>query len=354
MKPKNSGGPFDLDDRQAEVLKSIIREHVCTGEPVGSQRLAREVLDLSSASIRHVMAELEERDLLSQPHTSAGRVPTDKAYRLFVDQMLGRPRVAASHARAIDEALGRSRGEFPDVLTEASRQLSHFSKQVGVVMAPQFQRIVVDRLEFVRIDARRVVAILVARSGVVHNRTVEVEEALEQAELDRIGRYLSDELGGRTLPEMRELLQRKMSEEREAYDKLTAQSLELGSRTVARTSGLEENVIVEGASKLLESPEFADLEVARSLFQALEEKKNLIALLNGVLDGQGVQVVIGEENPQSDLARCSLVASSYGVGERVVGTVGIVGPMRMEYARAIALVDHLARLLSKMLTHHEN
>jgi heat-inducible transcriptional repressor len=336
--------------RHGEVLKSIIREHIVTGEPVGSQTVSRaRGLKLSPASIRNIMAELEEWGLLDQPYTSAGRVPTDKAYRLYVDQLIPRPRMAASQAQVIDQALFRSRQEIPDLLGEASRQLSQFSNQVGLVLAPDLTRIIVEHLEFVRLDEHRVVAILVARSGVVHNRMLRVDNPLEQSELDRIGRYLSAEFGGRTLPEMRELLRRMISEERARYDRLVARSLELGRQAI-ESEDLVADLFVEGVSNLIGSPEFAELDVIRSVFKTLEEKRTLIDLLTRVLRAEGVQVVIGEENPLSDLARCSLVASPYGVGTRVMGTVGIVGPRRMEYARAIALVDYLARVLTRLLS----
>jgi heat-inducible transcriptional repressor len=295
------------------------------------------------------MAELEERGLLQQPHTSAGRVPTDRAYRLYVDQMLRKTRVSASQAQAIDAALAGSRGEIPDLLAEVSRQLSQFSNQVGLVLAPNLQRVLIDRIEFVRIDPRRVVAILVARSGVVHNRMLEIAEPEEQVELDRIGRYLTDELGGLTLPEMRDRLLTRMSEERATYDSLMRQSLELG-RQALESHEDDAELLVEGASNLIRSPEFSELETMRGLLRTLEEKKALIHLLSQVIDGGGVQVVIGEENPEEQLNKCSIVVAGYGTDERTLGTLGIVGPTRMEYAKAIALVDHLAAVLSKWLS----
>jgi len=340
----------ELDNRSGEVLRTVIRRHVLTGEPVGSKAVTDGTpLDLSPASIRNVMAELEERGLLQQPHTSAGRVPTDRAYRLYVDQMLRKTRVCPSQAQAIDVALAESRGEIPDLLAEASRQLSQFSNQVGLVLAPNMQRVLIDRIEFVRLDLRRVVAILVARSGVVHNRMLEVAEPTEQVELDRIGRYLTDELGGLTLPEMRDRLLTRMAEERAAYDRLMRQSLELGCQALESHPD-DAELLVDGASNLIGSPEFSELETMRGLFRTLEEKKSLIRLLSQVIDAGGVQVVIGEENPQEQLNKCSVVAARYGTEDGILGTLGIVGPTRMEYAKAIALVDHLAVVLSRLLS----
>jgi heat-inducible transcriptional repressor len=263
--------------------------------------------------------------------------------------MLPRTRVGAKQAQAIDAALAESRGEIPELLSEASRQLSQFSHQVGLVLAPNLQRVVIDRIEFVRLDPGRVVAILVARSGVVHNRILENGEPSGQDELDRIGRYLTDELGGRSLPEMRSLLVERMAEERAAYDDLMAQSLELG-RQALESGTADAELLVEGASNLIGSPEFAEVETMRGLIRTLEEKKALIGLLGQVIEGTGVQVVIGAENPQAELNKCSLVVASYGEPARRLGTLGIVGPTRMEYAQAIALVDHLAGVLTRLLS----
>jgi heat-inducible transcriptional repressor len=265
-----------------------------------------------------------------------------------VDTIMEPPRMAAAQAQAIDEALLRSRGEIPELLSEASRQLSRFSNHVGVVLAPELRGIVVEHVELVRLEGLRVVAILVDRAGVVHNRILDVEDPLDQEELDRIGRLLSEQYSGFTLPRMREAILRRMSEETAQCDRLLAASLDLGRRAADLEAARD--VFVEGASNLLGSPEFANLQRMRSLFRTLEEKSRLVELLNRILEGQGVQVVIGRENPESDLADLSVVASTYGAGDRVMGTVGIVGPTRMEYARAIALVEHLAGVLTRLLS----
>jgi len=352
MTAKDSTGRSELplDERQAKVLRSVILQHTQSGEPVGSRAVSRGArLQLSPASIRGIMAELEERGLLSRAHSSAGRVPTDTAYRFYVDHMIRRPQVAPAQAQAIDQALQGSRGDVAELLGEASRQLSVYSNRLGLVLAPELSRIVVEHLEFVRLDDRRVVAILVGRSGLVHNRILDVERPPAQEELDRIGNYLSVEFGGLTLPQMREALGRRLREDRAAYDRLVAASLDLGSKALEADEGAAE-VFIEGASNLLLLPEFSDVDLVRPLFRALEEKRLLIDLLGRVLDGDGVQVVIGEEDDLCRLSRCSLVASSYGSPEQPMGTVGIVGPTRMEYARAIALVDYLAGLLTRLLS----
>ncbi len=335
--------PGGLGAREREVLRSVIRAHIVTGTPVGSKTLSLGTgLDLSPATIRNVMAELEERGLLVQPHPSAGRVPTDTAYRLYVDHWMGAPRVVPAQAQAIDEAL-RTRRDVAELLEEASRQLSRLSHHVGVVLAPELRRIVVEHLEFVRLDPRRVVAVLVDRTGVVHNRIVEEAETSDQEELDRVGRWLTDQFTGLTLQQMREELLRRVSQDRAAYD--------LARKAVEPAPGESEGeLFVEGMANLLDEPAFVDLDRMRAILKTLEEKSRLVELLGRVLDGEGVQVVIGSENPLPGLADCSLVTSTYGAGDRVLGTVGVVGPTRMEYARTVALVDHLAKVLTRLLS----
>jgi heat-inducible transcriptional repressor len=346
----DDGAEISLDERQEAILRSVIRQHIQTGEPIGSKTVAnRPRFDLSPATIRNVMAELEERGLLVQPHTSAGRLPTAKAWRVYVDRMLRRRRVSAAQTQAIDQALFTRRGEIADLLSTASRQLSRFSNQVGVVLAPEISRIVVEHMEFVRLDRGRVVAVLVGRSGVVHNRILEIDEPLDQVELDQIGRYLSTEFAGKTLDEIRAIVAQRLSDERAAYDRLVARGLELGKRTLEVESAKAE-VFVDGASNLVGAPEFAEPEKMKALMMALERKQALIDLLGRVVKSDGVQVVIGEEEGEPDLADCALVAANYGSDDRVMGTLGIVGPTRMEYAQAIALVDYLAHVLSRYLS----
>jgi heat-inducible transcriptional repressor len=260
--------------------------------------------------------------------------------------MMRRAKMVPAQAQEIERALEASQGEITDLLSAASHQLSRFSHQVGVVLVPEVRRIVIEHFEFVRLDPRRVVAILVGRSGVVHNRILDIAEAIDQPSLDRVGRYLTQEFGGRTVPEIREKLREQVLAERAAYDRLVARGIELGRKTLEAEPG-DGEVIVDGAANLLESPEFADPEKLRGLMQALDHKQTLIALLGRVLEDEGVQVVIGEDPSETGLPGCSLVASSYGAGNRVMGTLGIVGPTRMEYAQAIALVDHLAQVLNR-------
>ncbi|MBD3867617.1 MAG: heat-inducible transcription repressor HrcA [Acidobacteria bacterium] len=346
-------GQFDLNLRETEILRSVLKAHVLSGEPVGSRTVSKGLrMDLSPATIRSIMSDLEDRGLLCQPHTSAGRVPTEGAYRFYVDRLMRPPRLQRSRVEIIDAALHDHQGEITDLLEEASRQLSRFSGNVGIVLAPELNRIVVEKMEFVRVAAGRVVAILVGRSGVVHNRLLELGGGWSQADLDQMGAYLSEQFSGCTLPEMHHEVQRRLREDRASLDRLKRKSMQLGEKAVEGGEG-SGAIFVDGTSNLLDSPEFADVRKMKSLFKALDEKKRLVDLLGNVLDGEGVQVTIGRENNLADLKDCALVASPYQSGNRAVGTVGIVGPTRMEYVQVIALVDHLARVLTRFLSGDE-
>lgn len=350
MTARDRDSPENLDVREADILGAVIRAHIETGEAVSSGTVSRAgSSELSPASIRATMSALERSGYLAQPHTSAGRVPTDLAYRYYVDHLMATPRMAVSRARAIDAALEGSSREIEDLLAAASRVLSRFSAQVGVVVAPDVRELVLDRVEFTRVGEHRIVAILVGRSGLVHHRVFDVAESYGQGELDRCGRYLAEHFAGMTLPGIRDAILERIRRDRAAYDELALRSLELGTRAVV-VDDEETDVFVDGASNLLEYPEFADVDRIRAMMRALEEKQRLVGLLGQVLDTDGVRVMIGDETDQGGLGRCSLVASRYQAGSSTAGSVGIVGPKRMQYVTAIALVEHLSRVLTRLLT----
>ena len=346
---RSASDETDLGERTREVLLAVVRRHIHTGEPVGSAAVSRDLrTDLSPASVRAIMVELEAHGLLGQPHTSAGRVPTDHGFRFYVDHLDERPRVAPTTARSIEQALAAVEG-IDSLLEEASRQLSRLSHHVGIALAPDWQRLVIDRLDFVRLDDRRVIAILLDRAGRVHDRVVALVDAPDAPELERMGRYLSEQLCGRTLPEMRRVVDVMLAEERAAYDRLMARSLDLGRRALHEIDEAEARLFVEGASNLLGLPDFPDIDLLRDMLRTLEDKHRLSELLTRILEDGGPRVVIGHENPMTELARGALVVATYGVGTGVVGMVGLVGPVRMPYPRSLALVTHLAAVLSQRL-----
>jgi heat-inducible transcriptional repressor len=340
-----------MDGRVQEVLRLVIKEHVRTGDPVSSRSVARSHPErLSPATIRSIMADLTDAGYLAQPHTSAGRVPTDRGYRQFVDEVLASRRgLPAREARRIEELLLSSR-ELENLLAQAGRLLSRLTHQVGVVLAPDVEQALLEHIEFVRIAPSRVVAIFVSRAGLVIHRVVDTDEDIGQEDLDRFSARLREHFAGLTLPEVRLRLLASLREDRAWAEQLGQRA----SRTLSRV--LEEpfpeesgELILEGTSQLLEMPEFADLRRVKDVMRLFDERTKLLRLLDRCLEGSGVQVVIGSEARDPGMAPMSVVTSPYRAGEELRGLVGIVGPRRMEYARAVCVVDHFARVISRAL-----
>ncbi|MGH9867531.1 MAG: heat-inducible transcriptional repressor HrcA [Candidatus Polarisedimenticolia bacterium] len=348
---------IELDKRSQEILEAVVRSYIETGEPVGSRAvsvLTRE--GLSAATVRNVMADLEQRNLLAQPHTSAGRVPTDLAYRVYVDLLMKTRKLSAAEERLIESSVQGGPPELSEIFATVSRLLSRLSRQLGVVVTPHVSRVRVRDIEFVRLAAHRVLLIVVATSGLIHNKVVEIPEDHAQERLDALGRYLSREFSGHTLLEIRDRILSMMGQEKAQYDSLLLEALALGRASLAMEppAGMAGEIFVDGAANLLSEPAFASTERLKSLFRTFEEKHELVRVLNSCLEERpgGVRVLIGSENPSPEMSDCTLIASSYGAEGNTMGTLGIIGPTRMEYARAIALVDSMARVLSDALTRY--
>jgi len=348
-----------LDKRDQEILEAIVASYVGTGEPVGSRTISRLNREgLSAATIRNVMADLEEKNLLAQPHASAGRIPTDLGYRVYVDSLMKARKLPAADERFIESSLQDPPAEIMSLFSNASKILSRLSKHLGVVVSPHLSRARLRDVEFVRLAPRRVLVILVAASGIIHNKVIEVEQEFEQEKLDRIGKYLTATFKGHTLPEIRDEILELMGQEKALYDDLLRDALELGRAGLeveTRSEEVSGEVFVDGAANLLSDPEFARIERLKGLFRTFEEKHELLRVLNNCLEQQteGVRVIIGSEISSPEMSDCALIASGYGMEGQTLGTLGIIGPTRMEYARAIALVDSVARLFSAALSRYQ-
>ena len=343
-----------LDRRSQEVLEAVVKAYVESGEPVGSKTVSNLSTErVSSATIRNVMAELEERGLLSQPHTSAGRIPTDLGYRVYVDSLGAKP-LGRSEERLIETSLHEQQTEANELFTAVSRILAKFSRHLGVVVSPHMDRVRLRDIEFVRLGPKRVLVIVVAGSGMLHNKVIQIEDDFDQEWLDKIGQYLTTTFKGLTLPEIRDRILELMGEEKALYDQLLGDALRLGRAGLDPVQSEAGEVFLGGTTNLLAEPEFGRIERLRSLFKTFEEKHELLRVLNICLEQQpaGVQVFIGSENASPNMSDCSLVTSSYGLKGQSLGTLGIIGPTRMEYARAIALVDSVARLFSQALSRY--
>ena len=340
-----------MNTRHHGVLRAIVQDYIRTAEPVGSRTISRKYgFSLSPATIRTIMADLEDSGYLAQPHTSAGRVPTDKGYRLYVDNLMDRPPLSREEVERIEQQVGPSTTEVDDLLREAGKLLSALSPYVAVTLAARLGDSRFSRAEFVALARDRVLVILLEDNGSVHHKTVLLDEPVTPDDLDRMARYLSDLLKGRTLQEVRDLLVSQMAEEKALYDRLLAQALRMGAQ--ALTGETEADVYVAGASRIADQPEFADVHKMKSLYAAFEEKSKLVVLLSECLRGEGCRIFIGSEIPVEDIRELSVVASPYSRQGQVLGVLGVLGPTRMDYGRTVTLVETTAKLLSRSLSEH--
>jgi heat-inducible transcriptional repressor len=347
--------------RAQAVLAAIIKEHLVTGEPVGSRTLSdrfAHAAGWSSATIRNVMAELEETGLVDQPHTSAGRIPTDKGYRYYVDNMLGEAHLSRSDLRAIDQLFSLSDidpSSSPDRLMEtASHVLSAFSQNVGIVVSPSLAENRLKHIEFVQLPDKRILVVLVSTASIIHNKVIRTSDDFTQDELDRTARYLNTEFSGKSLLAIRSEIVELMKEEKALYDRLLQNAVLLCERSLEGEETVGGEVYVDGASNILTKPDFDDIERMRDLFRTFEEKSRLIKILNECVHEHpysgDVHVVIGREHPTDSMRSCALITAPYQVGQNGgVGTLGVVGPMRIEYARIMAMVNYMARLIENRL-----
>ena len=336
-----------LSDRARDVLHAIIREYISTGGPVGSQQLARTSgFEVSSATLRNVMADLEDLGYLEKPHTSAGRVPTDRAYRFYVDTLI-RLRDPNPRDRDLIQRGISSGAPLEDALQEAGRLLHFLTRHAGVVVTPRPTSGTFHRIEFVRLREGRVLAILVDQDGQVHNRPVALDFEVSQEELVRASNYLSELLEKLPLEQIRGRIEQELAHDQAAYDQLVAKALKLG--LLATGVPPTEKVFIEGTGSFLEAPEFADIDRMKALFRTLEEKTRLVALLDRVQRAREMQIFIGHESDLSPGGDVSLVATPYGPADRSLGTVGVIGPTRMNYQRVIPLVQFTAQVLSSAL-----
>src|SRR6266545_819544 len=337
----------DLQYRARTILYAAITEFISTGEPVGSRTLARKYgLDLSPASIRNVLSDLEESGYLQQPHTSAGRVPTDKAFRIFIDTLM---QVQPLSSEERDHIAERFHALAPGATwtRESGRLLSELTG-TAVVIAPKREMRTLIQLRFMPTRPGQMLAVVVLADGTVENRFIRVERPLSEPELTRVHNLLADVIEGRSLGEVRELFARRLHDDRLQIDSLRHRAFELGQLAVG-TGEPHDGIVIEGESRLLEHPEFSDVDRMRQLILALGERETIVSLLDRTLEANDVQIFVGSETGDLVGGHLSVVAASYTDQGRVAGTIGVLGPTRMDYPKVVPLVEATADAMSSSL-----
>jgi heat-inducible transcriptional repressor len=339
-----------LNERSREIFRRIVESYVETGEPVGSRTLSRSLrLALSPATIRNVMADLQEAGLLYAPHTSAGRLPTEAGLRLFVDGLLEIGGLTEEERTDIDVKCSATGRSVEEALAEATSMLSGLADCAGLVLAPKSET-PLKHIEFVGLTDGRALVVMVGENGVVENRLIEVPVGIPPSALVEARNFLSARLVGRTLSEARAEIAAELKEHRVQLDQLTTEVVETGLATWAGESQ-SGYLIVKGQAKLLENiTAIEDLEQIRTLFQALETKETMARLLELAHDAEGVQIFIGADNALFALAGCSMVVAPFAnSSEKIVGAIGVIGPTRINYARIIPMVDYTAKVISRVI-----
>jgi heat-inducible transcriptional repressor len=339
---------FFFTERMKRVLEIIVEDYILTAEPVGSRTISKKSsLNLSPASIRNTMSDLEDLGLLSQPYTSAGRIPTERGLRFYVDSIVNIHELSDREQQEIRSKCLGHLIEGPDLFRETSRILSLSSHYLGIVWMPKMSSVVLQHIEFVKLRRHLVLAILVSTTGLSYNRIIEVEEDFSQSELDHLSDYLNSFLAGLALYQVREKLFEQMRVVKNTYDSLLEQALKLGEKAVSSID--DADIFIEGTTNILNEPEFNNVSRMTDLFRTFEEKATMVKLLDKFMDPKGVQIAIGSENQVQEMETCSLVTSTYSCGGDVLGVLGVIGPRRMNYSRVIPLVDYTAKLLTEIL-----
>ena len=353
-KPKKDAGessiaPSDLSLRTKKILQAVVSEYLQTGEAVGSRTVTRRHgIDLSPATVRNVMSDLEEMGLLDQPHTSAGRVPTGTGLRFFIDALLKVRSLSKKEKEDIRHRIGNIDPEI--VLRETSRTLSEYTRYAGIVLAPNPARQTLKHIEFVPMGAGKYLCIMVTTDGHIENKIVTTPGPRDPAQLERVHNYLAEFLGGLTMDEVRGRVLAALGEEKNRYDKLVATALQMSKAAVDTERSAD--VIVSGGANLLDVARAGDVQSLsrmRELLLALEDKEILVRLLDEAMSADRIQVFLGAESRVELLGDTSIVAMPYGPGEQPIGAIAVIGPTRMNYGKVMSVVDFTAEMVSRLL-----
>jgi heat-inducible transcriptional repressor len=339
---------YNLPSRDKSILGAIIQEYVSTGEPVGSRIVARRyMVTISPATVRNVMSDLEEMGFLYQPHVSAGRIPTPEGFRYYLNDIMELKSLPRGEKTLISRHMAKTLGGVKETLREASTLLSHISHNASIIILPKLNTFFFKRIDFVRLDENRILVVLVSKAGMVYNHIVYGED-ISQENLIKYANYLNDSYAELTIQEMRDMLVKEMSSDKSKFDSLVKKALNLGMTAL---EGVEEgpDIYIQGKESVFNSPELANLERLRDIVNAFEDKGRIVRILNRVLEHPGVKVLLGEDMEHMGMDDFSMVASGYCRGNVPIGSLGVIGPIRMDYSRVIPLVGYMAKVLSELL-----
>jgi heat-inducible transcriptional repressor len=339
-----------LNERAQRLLRVLVESYIRDGQPVGSRTLSRDSgLNLSSATIRNVVADLEELGFVASPHTSAGRVPTDKGYRFFVDTLLRVQPLENSAVTEIRRQLDSGHDSSKALVAAASQLLSSVTQLAGVVTLPSTQQASVTQIEFVALSDNRLLTVLVLNDREVQNRIVQLERRYSPDELKRAANFLNEKFRGRTLPQVRQEILHELRETREHMSQIMLDAITVAQQIFPERSDETLEYVIAGETNLMTLAELSSVEKLRRLFDAFNEKRDFLHLLDQSLRAEGVQIFIGHESGYQILDDCSVVTAPYSLGDQVVGVLGVIGPTRMAYERIIPIVDVTAKLLGAAL-----
>ena len=343
-----------MNERAQILLKTLVEFYIREGHPVGSSTLARESkLDISSATIRNVIAELERLGLVHSPHTSAGRIPTTKGYRLFIDNLLTIKPLPETQIRNVTERISKE-SDTKGVLEAASNILSGITKLAGVVTLPTRKQSILRQIEFIRISDDRVLAILVFSDRDIQNRMIYTTRPYTSEELQRLANCLNAEFLGKNIKEVRSAIVKEMEETKANMDRIMVNAIEMANKVFQQEdqgSNASPDYVIAGEFNLMNYEEMADINRLRQLFEAFNEKRSILQLLDHSLKAPGVQIFIGKESGFDVLGECSLVTATYSANDQVLGALGVIGPTRMAYDRIIPIVDVTAKVLGTVLNY---
>lgn len=339
-----------MNERAQHLLRVLIDRYIREGEPIGSRTLARDSrLDLSPATVRNVMSDLEEMGFVAAPHTSAGRIPTAQGYRLFVDSLLQIQPLDTVQVEQLRQELQAEETDSGRLIETASNLLSGITRMAGVVTLPRHEHVALRRIDFLPLSQNRILVILVINEKEVQNRIIQTERSFSASELETVANFLNAHFAGKDIHEVRSHLIREMQQTRQDMNELMLSVVSVAEKVFGEEEADDEDYVLAGQTNLMHFRELSDVEKLRELFEAFNRKRDILHLLDRCICANGVQLFIGEESGYQVLDECSLVTAPYSVEGEVIGVLGVIGPTRMAYDRVIPIVDATARLLGAAL-----